>query len=104
MPFNLGFQKEHILNPWSMQINPVNVSFYGFAILSKIPSAHCGMVFCLKKHFQIGKNIEIGSIVTNGYLSSILEIYDKKVLMFCLDPSSPPFKDLCPSSRLESDK
>ena len=41
MPFNLGFQTKHILNPWSMHINPLKVSFNVFAILFKILSAHC---------------------------------------------------------------
>ena len=41
MPFNLRFQTKDILNPWSMLFNHVKVSFYGFAILFKIFSAHC---------------------------------------------------------------
>ena len=41
MSFNLGFQTKYILNPWSMDINPVKVSFYVFVILSKNLSAHC---------------------------------------------------------------
>ena len=41
MPFNLGFQIKHVLNPWNMHINPVKVSLNGFAISFKIPSAYC---------------------------------------------------------------
>ena len=40
MPFNLGFQTKHILNP-CMHFNPVKVSFNDFTILSKTFSAHC---------------------------------------------------------------
>ena len=43
MPFTLGFQKKLILNPWSMHISPLKVSFNGFAILFKVLSAHCGL-------------------------------------------------------------
>ena len=41
IPFNLGFQTKHILNPWSMHFNPMKVSFSGFEILSKIHSVRC---------------------------------------------------------------
>ena len=41
MPLNLGFQTKHILNPQSMHLNPVKVSYNGLAILSKTFSAYC---------------------------------------------------------------
>ena len=41
MPFNLGFQRKHILNPWSIHFNPLKVLLNGFALSFKILSAHC---------------------------------------------------------------
>ena len=44
MPLILGFHTKYILNPSGMYFNPAEVMLMAFAILFKIPSAHCDMV------------------------------------------------------------
>ena len=44
MPLILGFHTKYILNPSGMYFNPAEVMLMAFAILFKIPSAHCGKV------------------------------------------------------------
>ena len=41
MAFNLGFQKEYILNHWCMLFHSFNVLFKVFSILFKILSTYC---------------------------------------------------------------
>ena len=58
-----------------MQINPVKVSFNGFALLFKIPSAHCVIISNFIGGNGTGKTVMLDAFATNTANKNL----DKKV-------------------------
>ena len=64
-PLKLGLQTKDILNPRSMHIDPVKVSFNGFAILFKILSENCETAQLSKlKNLRLAYNAWISRRIT----------------------------------------
>ena len=79
MPFNLGFQTKHILNPWSIHFNPVKVSLNGFQILFKILSEHCERQCSLKFHCT---SFWLKNAILNG-LYLVIEMFFIVIRLHC---------------------
>ena len=81
MPFNLGFQTKHILNPLSMHFNPVKVLLMGFAILFKIHSRPLSALCTVFRTYQ-----RLTHICNRVYYFHITPLAREQVFFICGAP------------------